>query len=195
MIKGIPLSILIALIFGAFYFTNYYFMFRYDPENKEGKKGWAWDYMLFTIAVVLVVVLQPIIAPVLTWNTDMGWGLMIQVVGGLLVLVSFALHIWSRRHLRKFYVERVEVQSDHQVIDTGPYRLMRHPIFTSFFALTGGILLINPGIVTILIFMYALWDFTRSARQEEQLLSDTVPGYKDYMRRTPRFLPRLRKNT
>jgi protein-S-isoprenylcysteine O-methyltransferase Ste14 len=194
VIKGIPLSIVLTFIVLAFYVMDFYYMSRYDPENRQGKKGWSWDYTLFTVAVALVILIQPIIAPSLAWSVDSVWGLAIQIAGGLMVITSFALHIWARRHLRKFYVERVEVQSDHQLIDSGPYRFVRHPIITSFFALTGGLLLVNLAITTGLVFIYTIWDFTRSARREEELLSNTVPGYRDYMSRTSRFLPRLWRN-
>ncbi|NTW11851.1 MAG: hypothetical protein HGA30_00900, partial [Anaerolineales bacterium] len=42
--------------------------------------------------------------------------------------------------------------------------------------------------------LYTIWDFTRAARQEEDLLTRTLPGYADYALRTPRFLPRLRRS-
>lgn len=191
MIKGTLLSIILAAIILAFYLMDFYYMARHDPENKQGKKGWAWDYTLFAIVVAIIILIQPAIAPSLTWTVDGNWGLLMQATGGLMVFGSFALHIWARRHLRKFYVERVEIQSDHRLIDTGPYRFVRHPVFTSLLALAIGILLINPAITTGLVFIYALWDFTRSAKQEEELLSNAMPGYRDYMKRTPRFLPRL----
>ena len=194
MIKGIPLSILLALTVVAFYAMDFYFMSRYDPENQENKKGWAWDYTLLTLGMALAILLQPIILPGLAWSTDSVAGLAIQAVGGLIVIASFGLHIWARRHLRKFYVERVEVQADHRLIDTGPYYLVRHPIITSFLGLAGGMFVLNPAITTGLVFIYTIWDFTRSAKQEEKLLSKSVPGYTDYMQRTPRFLPRLWRN-
>lgn len=54
-----------------------------------------------------------------------------------------------------------------------------------------GLLLINPALPTLLLTLYAMWDLTRAARQEEQLLSRELPGYTEYMARTPPFLPRL----
>ncbi len=194
MIKGIPLFIILTVIVLAFYVMDFYYLSRYDPENQQGKKGWSWHYILFTFVLALTILVQPIILPGLAWNVDSIWGLAIQVVGGLMVVASFVLHIWARRHLRKFYVERVEVQSDHKLIDTGPYHFVRHPIITSFLALAGGILLVNPAITSGLVFIYTIWDFTGSAKREEELLSNTVSGYRDYMNRTPRFLPRLWKN-
>jgi protein-S-isoprenylcysteine O-methyltransferase len=120
--------------------------------------------------------------------------LVIQTIGVFLILSALALHIWSRVHLQHFYAERVEVQPEHQVIDTGPYRLMRHPVITSFFGIATGLFLINPAVPTLAVLLYTIWDFSRAADQEEKLLSSTLPGYADYVRRTPRFLPRLSKN-
>ncbi len=68
---------------------------------------------------------------------------------------------------------------------------MRHPVITSFFGIATGLFLINPSPFTLAALLYTLWDFSRAARQEEDLLSRTLPGYADYARRTPRYLPRL----
>jgi protein-S-isoprenylcysteine O-methyltransferase Ste14 len=54
-----------------------------------------------------------------------------------------------------------------------------------------GLLLINPAIPTLLMVIYTFWDFSRAARQEEELLSRDVPGYAGYMAQTPPFFPRL----
>jgi protein-S-isoprenylcysteine O-methyltransferase len=116
---------------------------------------------------------------------------LIQVVGAIVILSALALHVWSRIHLQHFYAERVEVQPEHKVIDTGPYALMRHPVITSFFGIAAGLFLINPSPLTFAALLYTIWDFSRAARQEESLLSETLPGYADYARHTPRFLPRF----
>ncbi len=98
---------------------------------------------------------------------------------------------WARVHLRQFYAERVELQPGHQLVCSGPYARVRHPLFLSYFMLAFGVLLVNPALPTLAIVIYALWDFTRAARQEEQLLAANLPGYAEYMARTGRFLPRL----
>jgi protein-S-isoprenylcysteine O-methyltransferase Ste14 len=71
---------------------------------------------------------------------------------------------------------------------------MRHPVITSFFGIAGGLFLVNPALTTLAALLYTIWDFTRAARQEEHLLTQHLPGYAEYARRTPRFLPRLRRN-
>lgn len=194
MIKGIALSGILTIIIILFYAMDFYFMLRHDTERKKGGKGWSWDYTLFTMGMGALVLLQPILFPALGWSSDTAWGMGIQTLGALSVVLSFILHIWSRLHLRHFYTERVEIQPEHKVIDTGPYAYVRHPLITSFLLLASGIFLINPAATTLLIVLYGVWTFTGSAKEEEKVLSVNVPGYKEYLQRTPRFLPRLWKN-
>jgi protein-S-isoprenylcysteine O-methyltransferase Ste14 len=193
MISGLSLSFAILTIVIIFFVVDYFYMNRHDRERESGK-GWSWDYTLFSMALSLLIILQPWLLPWLGWTTTNLWGLGLQAVGGILVFISFGLHIWSRNHLKRFYSERVEIQQGHQVINTGPYAMVRHPIFTSFFALAVGLVFFNPSITTLVVMLYTFWDFSRAAKQEEELLSNTLPEYRIYMKKTSRFLPRFWKN-
>jgi protein-S-isoprenylcysteine O-methyltransferase Ste14 len=144
------------------------------------------------VLFLLVLVLQPILLPGLSLRVQGWWGLLMQVSGIALLLSGLVLHWWSRSHLKQFYVEDVSVQDQQALVDTGPYRLVRHPIFTSFFAIALGLLLVNPAITTLGLALYVLVDFSRSARREEELLLAKIPDYAGYVERTGRFVPRWR---
>lgn len=191
MLLGLPQSIATLLTILLFYAMDFLLIHRYDKQRQASGSGRAWDFTLFIFAMVAILVLQPLFLPILSFRTPQSWGLAIQIAGGMAILSALALHIWSRAHLQQFYAERVEVQPEHRVIDTGPYRLVRHPVITSFFGIAFGLFLINPALTTLGTLLYTIWDFRRAAQQEEDLLSRTLPGYADYARRTPRFLPWL----
>lgn len=194
MLSGIPQSIATLLTILLFYSMDFALIRRFDKQRQATGSGRSWDFTFFIFLTVAVLVLQPIILPSLSFRTTALWGLAIQILGVLKILSSLALHIWSRAHLQQFYAERVEVQPEHKVIDTGPYKLMRHPVITSFFGIATGLFLINPAVPTLAALLYTIWDFTRAAKQEEELLTKTLPGYAAYADRTPRFLPRLSRN-
>lgn len=194
MLTGIPQAAITLVTVILFYSMDFILIRRYDKQRKASGSGRAWDFTFFIFLLVAILVLQPILFPFISFRTDATWGLIIQLMGVFLILDSIALHIWSRAHLQHYYAERVEVQPDHQIINTGPYKLMRHPVITSFFGIASGLFLINPALTTLAALLYTIWDFTRAAQQEEDLLIKTLPGYEDYARQTPRFLPRLRKN-
>src|SRR5512139_1740324 len=190
MLIGIPQSIATLLTIILFYAMDFALIRRFDRKRQASGSGRAWDFTFFIFVMVAVLILQPFLFPGLSFHTEQGWGLLIQALGVILIFVSLALHVWSRIHLQEFYAERVEVQPEHRVINTGPYALMRHPVITSFFGIATGLFLLNPSPLTLAALLYTLWDFSRAARQEEDLLSRTLPGYADYARRTPRYLPR-----
>ena len=194
MLTGIVQSVLTLLTVGIFYSIDFILIRYYDRQRQASGSGRAWDFTFLIFAMVAALVFQPMLLPILSFRTDQLWGLVIQMLGVFIILAALGLHIWSRAHLRHYYAERVEVQPEHKVIDTGPYQLMRHPVITSFFGIASGLLLINPALTTLAALLYTIWDFMRAAKQEEDLLTKTLPGYADYADRTPRFLPRVWKS-
>jgi len=191
MLIGLPQSIATLLTILAFYTMDFTLIRRYDKQRQASGSGRSWDFTSFIFLMVAILVLQPLLLPILGLHTAHTWGLFVQLLGLIVIIDALALHIWSRVHLQHYYAERVEVQPEHKVIDTGPYALMKHPVITSFFGIASGLFLINPALTTLAALIYTIWDFTRAAQQEEDLLTKTLPGYADYARRTPRFLPRL----
>lgn len=176
------LFILSSVVF--FYFIDFILIKHFDKNRKDGS-GRSWDFTFFIFTVVSILVLQPISLYWLSFEVRKE----ISYLGVLLIIASLGLHIWARKHLGHFYAERVEVQQKHDVINTGPYKLIRHPVITSFFGISFGMFLINPSIVTIGAFLYTLWDFAGAAKAEEILLSKELVGYKEYMKQTSKFLP------
>ena len=54
----------------------------------------------------------------------------IVVLGFILAIGGWLLRVWAQQHTGKFFVGEVAVQRDHQVIQTGPYKWVRHPAYT-----------------------------------------------------------------
>jgi protein-S-isoprenylcysteine O-methyltransferase Ste14 len=190
MFVGLPQSLVTLLSILLFYVMDFLLIRQFDKNRTASGSGRAWDFTILIFLMVAILVLQPMLLPSLSYRTTELWGLLIQMLGVILIVYALALHFWSRQHLGHYYAERVEVQPAHKVIDTGPYKLMRHPVITSFFGIAAGLFLINPSLTTLAALAYTLWDFTRAARQEEDLLTRSLSGYADYARQTPRFLPR-----
>ncbi|MGD8517506.1 MAG: isoprenylcysteine carboxylmethyltransferase family protein [Anaerolineae bacterium] len=192
MLAGLYQSAVTLLLAVAFYTQDIYLIRRFDPDRVAGSaRSWSWT--LFAVLLASVVVLQPVLWPELGLYTSSALGLMVQFLGVLLMAGGLALHWWARLHLRQFFGERVEFQSGQWLVESGPYAYVRHPIYTAFFLCVIGLLLVNPALTTLLVVCYFLADFSRAARQEEALLSAELPGYDEYMRRTSRYVPRLRQ--
>lgn len=183
----------ITLLTGLVYYAVDFWLIRhYDRDRVQEGSGRSWGYTGSMVLFLVVLVLQPILLPGLSLHVQGWWGLLLQVSGIALLLSGLVLHWWSRSHLKQFYVEDVSVQDQQALVDTGPYRLVRHPIFTSFFAIALGLLLVNPAITTCGLAIYVLVDFSRAARREEELLLAKIPDYAGYVERTGRFVPKWR---
>ncbi len=191
MLTPILRAFIIAIIIVVYFIQDAYFLYRYDRLRKGGGSGRGWIYIAFLFIGIALVLLQTIFLPWLGFFTKEVWGLYIEWFGVLLVIGALALHIWARTHLRQFYTEYIEVQPGHYVVETGPYAIVRHPIFLSFFVMIVGIFLFNPLAITLIAAIYTFWDFSRSALKEEKLLSKELPEYIQYMESTPRFIPHV----
>ena len=113
-------------------------------------------------------------------------------VAGLAVLVAgLAIRIWAIRTLGRFFIYTVRVGEDHRVVDTGPYRLVRHPSYTGLLmaALGVGIALDNWLSVAFCL-LPALTGFgIRLLSEERTLAAELGEPYRAYMARTKRLIP------
>ncbi len=189
MLEGIYQTITMGLAFAAFYGLDFSLIAFYAKQRK--KSSWDIGYTLTGIGVAIGLSLQPMILPMLGLHITATWGLWLQGLGLVLLLGSLILQIWARIHLGRFYAEGADVQPGHYVIDTGPYSYVRHPLFVSYMIFTLGIMCVTPATTTLAVVIYTCWDFSRAAEADERLLTQQVQGYADYMKRVPRFIPRL----
>jgi protein-S-isoprenylcysteine O-methyltransferase Ste14 len=155
---------------------------RLGPFVQRGQP--IWD-KIFLIAFVLVwcgwLVLMALDAQ--RWRTS-HMPVPLNVVGGALVIAGFLATMFVF-HENTFAAPVVRVQAEraHHVIDTGPYAVVRHPMYASAF-------LYLIGIPLLLGSWYALWmvpvfvaGLASRAVFEERLLRRTLPGYADYVSR------------
>ena len=56
----------------------------------------------------------------------------IEISGTVLTLIGLLFAVWGRRHLGKYWSGIITLKEGHMLIRTGPYRLVRHPLYTGF---------------------------------------------------------------
>jgi protein-S-isoprenylcysteine O-methyltransferase Ste14 len=90
----------------------------------------------------------------------------------------------------------IEVLEKHKLLTRGPYSRIRHPILTSILLMVLACTLLFLHIILVVIFLICVSIAYRKAVLEEELLSSEEAfgqKYRDYVLKTGRFLPRLRK--
>jgi len=109
----------------------------------------------------------------------------------LIFAAGIIIRAYSIIYLGRFFTANVAITRDHKLIDTGPYKLVRHPSYTglllTFFGF--GLSLCNLASLLIMIVpVYAV--FLWRIHVEEQALLGAFGGkYHDYMKRTKRLVP------
>ncbi|HTA53043.1 MAG TPA: isoprenylcysteine carboxylmethyltransferase family protein [Candidatus Acidoferrum sp.] len=116
----------------------------------------------------------------------------IVLAGVLLTWSGVAFAIWARYHLGKFWSATVVLREGHQLIRSGPYANIRHPIYTGMLTAVLGTTLAVGRYRALLAFIVILAAFTVKSRQEEKLLDAQFgPAFEQHRRDTGFFLPRL----
>ncbi|WP_372808387.1 isoprenylcysteine carboxylmethyltransferase family protein [Pontiella sp.] len=112
--------------------------------------------------------------------------------GLALMVFGTAFNIWGRIFLKQNWSDHVRVYSDQQLVTTGPYRIVRHPLYASLIWMFYGAALayLNPlaALGNTLVFIPAM---IYRSNLEEQALGATFGGaYAAYRKRTGRFFPK-----
>jgi protein-S-isoprenylcysteine O-methyltransferase Ste14 len=159
--------------------------------KKEQRAGVLWRVLAGVVGWVLLVRADdPRLGPLsLRFVPENLW---IAIFAAAMTVVGVLFAIWARLHLGKYWSSTVALKSEHQLIRTGPYARIRHPIYTGILlGIAGTALAVGryAGIVTVLIYLVAFWT---KARKEEALLAGQFgPAFDEHRRYTGFFLPRL----
>jgi protein-S-isoprenylcysteine O-methyltransferase len=117
----------------------------------------------------------------------------VRVAGLAAGLAGAVLLAWAAIGLGRFLMHEAAVRDDHALVVSGPYRLVRHPVYTGYLAL-----LLGSGVASLNVWLLLLWPVALlgiliQAASEEQLLAARFGrDYERYVRRTGRLVPRFR---
>jgi protein-S-isoprenylcysteine O-methyltransferase Ste14 len=115
------------------------------------------------------------------------------VIAALVVTFSgLAFAVWARVFLGRNWSSAPVIKEQHQLIRGGPYRLVRHPIYTGILLALVGTFLANGkvrGIVGVVL-VWLAWEI-KSRMEEEFMVRTFGSEYEDYRRTTGALFPRL----
>lgn len=108
----------------------------------------------------------------------------------LCISAGLLLGIWAILTMRTSKLNILpEVRSESTLITSGPYRYIRHPMYSSVLLVGTGVVIQQVSFVRMLLFLLLFFVLLLKIRYEESLLLKKFPEYTDYMKYTKRLLP------
>jgi protein-S-isoprenylcysteine O-methyltransferase Ste14 len=151
-----------------------------------GPRGEGW--------VALQIVLLPLVAlsGVVTGGSLQGPLASLAVLTGVALMTGGAVLLGKGLlDLGRNLTPVPRPRADAQLVETGIYSLVRHPIYGGIILTAFGWALVATSLLTLLLALLLAAFFDLKSRREEVWLSDHYVGYRTYITRTRRFIPRV----
>ncbi len=161
-----------------------------NERGRKSDKTKSWDKK-FEFVFVFVIFLTPLLAGL---DMRFGWSNMpifLQIVGFIGLIPGLFLPYWAMAE-NPYLVTTARIQDERgqQVITTGPYRIVRHPMYLGavlFYICTP---LLLGSWYALLVGCVGVMSFIVRTKLEDQMLQDELPGYVDFTQQTRcRLLP------
>lgn len=157
-------------------------------EQHESPASRASHIIPLVIGVVLIAF--PQVPPAWLHRRVLGDPQLLYWAGTALVAAGLGFSIWARRHLGANWSARITLKKGHVLVRTGPYRWVRHPIYTGLLLAIFGTALARNDWCPLLGFVIVTASFIRKLSVEERwMLGAFEDEYRDYKARVPALIP------
>jgi protein-S-isoprenylcysteine O-methyltransferase Ste14 len=150
---------------------------------------------LRVLRLVIIVVLFVLLGTNWLRIGPLGWRFVplssgIVWIGVLMTVAGVGLAIWARWRLGRNWSDKVVLKVDHELIRSGPYRYLRHPIYTGILvALAGTAVVIGEWRGVVAVILMAMNYYVKATREEKILAANFGEAFAEHKKRTGFFLP------
>lgn len=158
-------------------------------------EGWSWAVLLTVQGLYLIVAtaLYLLASPWIFWSQlpIPDWLRWLGVGSGI---ISLPFLLWIHHTLGRHWTVSLELQEEHRLVTSGPYRWVRHPMYTVHIVYFFAWVLVSANLLLLINYLLTLTlVFARIPKEEKMLLEQFGGEYGDYMKRTGRLLPHPRR--
>jgi protein-S-isoprenylcysteine O-methyltransferase Ste14 len=165
------------------------------PDKKaiknESKTTFFLRIILFVILLAFLILYS--IYPPFMNLIHFDFPIWLRWLGTLFAFIGVVFWIYSQAMLDKYWSPQLQVQKEHKIITSGPYRVIRHPIYTAMFIWVIGLALFTANMAFALLALLTIIGLIlRVPKEEKMMIEQFGDEYKKYMQITGRFFPRFR---
>lgn len=163
------------------------------PE-RGGRKYPLWMQIALMVVGLLICIPLFYYGWVPLFKTAGNTKTILKVVGLIIYLAGFGFTLWARRTLGKYWGLStsldVKLFDEHQLIQSGPYAFVRHPMYFGAWIFMFGLLLLYPTWTILILLVSMLTAFSGRARREEVALAERFgDSWVEYKQRTWFIIP------
>lgn len=166
---------------------------RAPGRTVGGAAGWLHSGLFYTLALAAFLGFSWLGWRPLQIGLDPRLKLPILVLGCLLYFPGLALIAWGRLALGRMYFVSTglgaQLFSDHKLVTSGPYAIIRHPMYLGLLAAAVGSLLLYQTWTTLAYAIFAPFVLRRARREEQVLAAEFGEQWTEYSRRVPALFP------
>ncbi len=150
------------------------------PDVQRGR-GWAWGFLVQCVSIGILWARPQPEPP----------GTLVSVAAVLLAWLSVGVIVAAQRTLGRQFAYQARLVEDHKLVTAGPYRYVRHPIYTALFglALATGLVLARWPAIALFVPLYFAGTLVRIRIEERLLRARFGAAFEDYSRRVPALIP------
>jgi protein-S-isoprenylcysteine O-methyltransferase Ste14 len=189
-LMALPAHDVVLIIETLWLLAAFYWLIRAFHNKKTIYRQSVLQRLAYFLPVVIAVIIIQQFPQLLIPFFDES--LAVQLTGILLTAGGLAFSFWARIVLGRNWSGLVTLKQDHELIQSGPYAFVRHPIYTGLVtAILGTILALLPSPAGILYLFLIILAFSIKLRQEERLMLQQFPdAYAAYKQKVKtRFIP------
>ena len=113
-----------------------------------------------------------------------------SLIGLALLLLGTGLAVWARQHLGQYWSARIEFEEGHQLIQTGPYRFVRHPIYLGGLVGVMGTAIVIGEVRGLVSAVFVLAAVVLKIKTEEAFLGERFgAAYRQYQEHVKALIP------
>jgi protein-S-isoprenylcysteine O-methyltransferase Ste14 len=135
----------------------------------------------------ILVTMQFTLIGLLIWGSV---SFKLSVISLVFISISFLLAVWAVVSMKesKLRISPIPAKEARMIIN-GPYRVIRHPMYTSIIIGMIGLLIIHFSIIRLIMFLALIVVLIIKLNWEEKMLLEKFSGYKNYRERTNKLIP------
>lgn len=196
-------SILFDVLIIAFIAVRIFFTIRFrkaegssQKDNKKDAREGKINFMVrrFVLLPLIIVTVSIYYAFNPSWMQIfiIPFTEIVLCIVAFIGLTGILFLIWVHICLGKEWYANLKFRNDHSLIKSGPYTKIRHPMYTALITIYLSMALISANVlIIILIILIIISIIIRLPKEEEMLISEFGDDYRDYMKNTGRFFPKI----